>query len=490
MAQLRVGQRVLVTGTVARYLDVEKGETVPLAVTATYADIVGSWFDGSYDCRLLRAGGAAVDARVRAADITVVRGKPFVQGHDERRGRGPAARTASTATATPAAVTESASDTDEHHTHTTGDTVTRTAPAAPIDANERERALLDILRGAGLTAEQVRAIAEDVTATSLQPLGETVATLADSLHTALDILDTATPATKRAVRAALGLPAATGSPIADALADWYTAGVPSAGNLLLASPPSLGKSYAVRKFAAGYDVYLEHNCSNDMDEVATMLGSVLPDGHGGWTGIDGVLTQAVRAASDEKTVLLFLDEVLRLGQTPMEFLLAFLVPRDGRYYLRTRRVGADGNLEVVSCAIENLHIVGATNLGIAPIIEAFWSRWETVRFEFTPAVAASVAAAVLAAQGVTDTGNVLAQCVGNVIAESRRAMASGAVRFAVDIRTVERAAARSNGTAADTAQKIAERLTDNCAHWNADTGDTDPQSAKVCEPWAALLRAI
>ena len=490
MAQLRVGQRVLVTGTVAQYVDPE-GATVPLRVTATYADVFGVWGNGDYDCRILHAGSAAVEARVRAEDITVVRGKPFVRGHDERRGRGPAPRSAHTAsTATPAAVTESASDTDEHTTHTTEDTVTRTTPAAPIDANDRERALLDILRGAGLTAEQVREIAEEVAAASLQPLGESIATLADTLHTALDILDTATPATRRAVRAALGLPAATGSPIADALADWYTAGVPSAGNLLLASPPSLGKSYAVRKFAAGYDVYLEHNCSNDMDEVATMLGSVLPDGHGGWTGIDGVLTQAVRAAGEEKTVLLFLDEVLRLGQTPMEFLLAFLVPRDGRYYLRTRRVGADGNLEVVSCAVEHLHIVGATNLGIAPIIEAFWSRWETVRFEFTPAVAASVAAAVLAAQGVTDTGNVLAQCVGNVIAESRKAMASGAVRFAVDIRTVERAAARSNGTAADTAQKIAERLTDNCAHWNADTGDTDPQSAKVCEPWATLLRAI
>jgi hypothetical protein len=102
MAHLRVGQRVLVTGTVEQYIK-SFGYTVPLRVTATYADITGIWGNGDYDCRILHAGSAADDARVRAEDITVVRGKPFVRGHgDSRRGRGPAARTAHTASTTTA----------------------------------------------------------------------------------------------------------------------------------------------------------------------------------------------------------------------------------------------------------------------------------------------------------------------------------------------------------------------------------------------------
>lgn len=222
----------------------------------------------------------------------------------------------------------------------------------------------------------------------------------------------------------------------------------------------------------------------------------MPDGKGGFVTVDGVLTQAVRSASQGQNVLFLLDEVLRLAPRAQEWLLSFLtgVKRpDGTrcYRLRTRRVDADGALEVIECDAARLHIVGATNLGMLQPVEAFWSRWETVRLDFTPATVQSVASAILAAHGIPDAGDVLAKAWAHIVTDSRKAVAEGKLRFPVDMRMLERAAQYAT---VPTVQAVgawaAQRMADNVAHWNADLGDTDPQSVAVCDGWAHMLRSL
>lgn len=166
---------------------------------------------------------------------------------------------------------------------------------------------------------------------------------------------------------------------------WY----PSQGaclKTLVTSPPSYGKSYSIRKLGKAYDLYLEHGCSDSIDEETTLIGKIVPDGKGGFSVVDGVLTEAVRAASDGKRVMLFLDEVLRWPIVSQEFLLSFLEPHKGlsgekEYVLRTSHMH-NGNSEVIRCDVKNLHIVAAGNRSANSITEAFWSRWHKVNIKF------------------------------------------------------------------------------------------------------------
>ena len=426
-----------------------------------------------------------------ASRFESVRGKPFVPGVDARR------------------LDRSA----------TGTAPTRSAPTAkPTAAEPDVDALLGTLRDAltakpvGIDEEAMSALVDDMLVPIRSALGEiesvteTLEKDTDELSAKVDglqgkleavasALSTASPAVRARVRVAL---ASTGgaNPIVDALAQFYTVGEEAPANVLLCSPPSLGKSYGVRTFAAGYDVYLEHGCSDDMDEIATLLGSPMPDGRGGFITVDGVLTQAVREASSGKNVLLLLDEVLRLSPRAQEWLLSFLTgvkrPDGSRVYrLRTRRVDASGALEVIECEAARLHIVGATNLGMLNPVEAFWSRWETVRLDFTTATVEAVAQAILSAHGVADPDRILSRAWAAIVQESRKAVAENKLRFPVDMRILERAAQLApEPTIAAVGKVAASRLADNTAHWNADLGDTDPQSVAVCDAWATMLRSL
>ena len=155
---------------------------------------------------------------------------------------------------------------------------------------------------------------------------------------------------------------------------------------LVTSPPSYGKSYSIRKLGKAYDLYLEHGCSDSIDEETTLIGKTIPDGNGGFAVVDGVLTEAVRSASKGNRVLLFLDEVLRWPIVSQEFLLSFLEPHkgssgDSEYVLRTLKM-QNGNSELIRCNVKNLHIVAAGNRSANAITEAFWSRWHKVNIKF------------------------------------------------------------------------------------------------------------
>lgn len=284
--------------------------------------------------------------------------------------------------------------------------------------------------------------------------------------------------------------AASTNPIMAALQSRYTPGEEAPANLLLTAPPSLGKSFAVREFGKQYDVYLEHGCTDDLDEVATLLGGPVPDGQGGFLVVDGVLTQAVRAASQGQTVLLLLDEVLRMGDRPQEWLLSFLTgvktPAGRVYRLRTRRAQG-GALEVIECPVANLHLVGAANLGARHPLEAFWSRWDVVRFGFDAMTVEGIARTVAESYGVADAG-LVAQRFTAAVTASRAEVSANTLRYPLDVRALERACQLAPTAEADAVLGyLAFRVADLCAHWSIDLGETDPSSIPACCTISNLL---
>lgn len=285
--------------------------------------------------------------------------------------------------------------------------------------------------------------------------------------------------------------ASSTNPIMAALQQRYVPGQEAPANALLTSPPSLGKSFTIREFAKQYDLYLEHGCTDDLDEIATLLGGPVPDGSG-FLMVDGVLTQAVRAAAQGQTVLLLLDEVLRLGERPQEWLLSFLTgvkTSAGRVYrLRTRKA-CGGVLEVIDCPVENLHIVGAANLGPRHPQEAFWSRWDVVRFGFDTQTVQTVAASIATSYGVDDTdAQTIATRFSAAVAGTRVAIAANTLRYPLDMRALERGCQLAAAADAKTILSyIATRVSDLCAHWSIDLGETDPASTDAVKAIATLL---
>jgi hypothetical protein len=492
MTTFRVGQRVRVTTA-----------SVNALADITGISAGGEWLDVvAYS----RASNGTTQSTpilgIPVASVSSVRGKPFVAGIDARRGeeRNPVASggmregfpaSAPHASATPVVIQRDATDDD--------DTAVAGALAALQEALSKPRA-------ASINPDEVREIvraeldALDV-ADAISTLQGDASCMADDvrdmrtmLEAATTALASATPAVRARVRTSIGLPAASGNPIVDALDTFYAIGEDKGVNVLLCSPPSLGKSHAVRQFATKYDLFLEHGCSDDMDEIGTLLGSPIPDGAGAFVMVDGVLTQAVRAASMGQNVLLLLDETLRLSDRAQEWLLTFLTGfkrLDGSrgYRLRSRKVDASGALEVLECDAMRLHIVGATNLGMRSPHEAFWSRWHKARFAFDVGTATAIARAVLAANGVPDADNKLAKAWGTIVEESRRAVADGRIRFPADVRILERGAMLHADTKAVGAF-IAASLPEQVAHWSADLGDILPESVAACENWTKMLRAV
>ena len=305
-------------------------------------------------------------------------------------------------------------------------------------------------------------------------------------------LHSATPAT--VARVTVATAATGGSPILARIAPLYAAGHDNGGTVAcLISPPSFGKSHAVRSLGRTYDVYLEHGCSDDMDEISTLLGTITPDGAGGFIVSDGVLTQALRSAAAGKSTLLFLDEVFRLSARAQEWLLTFLAPSKGQYTVRTRRALPDGTLEILSAPMEFLHIVTAGNLGLMPPAEAFWSRLHKVRIAFDVATLTTIARAVIDAHGIRATGAAtpekLAAGWAQTMATTRQQVKAGSLAYPADIRILERAC--RHASAADCSAVVdylANALPDALAAWDGDLGDALPQSITAAAEAVANLK--
>lgn len=432
-----------------------------------------------------------------------VRGKPFVAGIDDRRRDGTNPSNASLRTL---------------HNRTREDVADALSPAASVEtALETIRAALTTPSAPAVDLSEIEGNVEHLT-TRIDGLREehaeldtrlygmagrldSVATLATqanartaSIETSVaaltSALTSATPAT--IARAAVIASATTGAePILNAILPYYRAGAETPFNVLLCSAPSLGKSYAIRKLGKTYDVYLEHGCADDIDEIPTLLGSATPDSKGGFILVDGVIVEGMRAAAAGKTVLLLMDEILREPQRVQEWLLTFLTgietPAGKIYRVRTRKPTADGTLEVIEAPAKNFHLIAATNLGITPPIEAFWSRWYKVRLPFSVDTVREVATAVCDAHGITEYDKLVTE-YAQVVMASREAVKNNRLRFPVDIRTLVYACkAAPEATGQSVGAFLARSLADQSAHWDIDTGDTLPDSITQCEEWHVAL---
>lgn len=470
---LKVGQRVRTTLP----LVANNGERVEVG---TFADIVA--MSGAFlDLTAYVSTGDKSPARhlpvskVLPDRVSLCRGKPYVHGADPKRRGGEEA--ASGTTATPTATATAPVGLAERIAEAVAGALSGIGASAPASAEVNA----EVSEALGVLEGKVAALECEVSSvlSGVEAVGERVDTLSATLATIAEALSTANPAAKSKVAVALGI--SSPNPVVEALSRWYAPNVTSAGNLLLCSPPSFGKSYGVREFGRGYDLYLEHGCSDDIDEVPTLLGNPVPDGKGGFIVVDGIITQAVRAASEGRSVLVLLDEVLRLAPRAQEWLLTFLAgykAADGTrgYRLTTRRATEDGTFEVLHCGADKLHIVAATNLGIVTPVEAFWSRWEKVRFSFSEAATAGISQSVLAAYGFAGTeAESVAKLWGTLVASSRTAVVEGRIAFPCDIRMLERAASHpSNTSCRDVVAALCDRLADCVARWDADLGDIDP----------------
>lgn len=308
-----------------------------------------------------------------------------------------------------------------------------------------------------------------------------VQSLRDEVKPLIDLAERAKTDSQTAARLPL-IASAASAPggIMDKLIARYQPGKPAPVHACLLSPPSFGKSFAVRKLGESYDLYIEHGCSGDMDEISTLCGTVAPDGKGGFTTVDGVLSQATRAASNGQNVLVLLDEVFRLREDSTNWLLTFLTPRTvagvRTYQLRTRRPSANGTWEVIECPADRLHIVCAANLGHSRPNEAFWSRLDKVRIDANHSTLTQIASAVLSAYGISP-GNpadvrAFAESFASRMLESRKLVASGQLAYPLDIRVLVRACETAERPELDSVrQRVKDSIVDACALWDGDLGD-------------------
>jgi len=277
---------------------------------------------------------------------------------------------------------------------------------------------------------------------------------------------------------------ASGDEIIDAVSKYYVPNTFSAVNSLLLSPPSFGKSHSARILGKQYDHYIEHNCSEDIDEISNLVGSSQPDTSNSgntFTTVDGVLVEAVRKASKGESVLIMLDEILRWADTTQAFFLTFLsgfIKNNETWYrIRTKHNTASNTLEQIECSSKYLHIIAGANLGNIIPVEALWSRFEKVRFEWSIASGAKRAEAII--DMYNTSGSIDSSQLGHKFAtamdKSRKLVVNGSLQFPLDFRNLKRACQLYDNEK-EIIDFLASGLKNNCCIWNSDTGDFEKDS--------------
>jgi len=361
-------------------------------------------------------------------------------------------------------------------------------PVPPVDpdAPDAATALADAIRAATASAAPPVDVA---------PIYDTIGKLDDSIHTALaaqedrlatveatgdairDLADALKGDKGGKARRATLVAKGSANPILKRFLPFYDPGQYNGGNLVsIESPAGFGKSHAVRELGESYDRFIEHGCSEDIEEISTLLGTVTPDGAGSFIVVDGLLTEAVRAGAAGETVLLLFDEHLRWSTRTQEFVLVTFTPvklADGSevFRLRTRRPDG-GALEVIECPVENLHIIGASNLEARVPRGPYWDRWLHVRIDYDAELLQTVNQAILNGLGIPVSDGKLAERFTYLIGQTRKAAAAGQLQFPLSPRVLKRAALfAANGTEADAAKLASELAADHIQSWDADTGD-------------------
>lgn len=264
---------------------------------------------------------------------------------------------------------------------------------------------------------------------------------------------------------------------------------------LVTSPPSYGKTFAIRKLGEQYDVFLKHSCAERETEEQVLIGGPQADASGQWKVQDGVLTEAIRNASQGKTVLLFLDEILRWKLELQDSLLDLLqssVDNQGNEFheLRTPHM-VNGQQEVLRCSTENLHIIGAGNREGNPITPAFDDRFHSVDVKYVESEYKEIVKSNLDSLGVKDV-DAISDVYAGATTVSRRLYNEMRLRKPLTIRYLRRAVkmtyqSTGDAKADDVFLWMIQNMNDNHATWDARTGDQVPDSIEACKDVSSCL---
>lgn len=367
-------------------------------------------------------------------------------------------------------------------------------PVQLTNAEEKLKAMQELLGGGSVDEDQVRDIVIDVVKEDVSPIVSEIKEKVDALSPLAETLEKIADAmvSKTNSRLPIATAVASGSnPILEMVAPFYKAGSTNPTKICISAPPSYGKSYSVGLLGASYDKFITHGCSGDMDEWSMLLGSCTPKKEGGFITTDGSLAEAVRSASDGKDTLFFLDEVFRMSPSTMESMLAFLAPQPDAngdlVYRLTTKHNDHGVLETLTCKADKLHIICATNLSEVTPPEAFMDRFLFKHIRFSVDFIKQVAQSVADRYSIAD-GDVLASKFAEAMGASRTKHGTGQILKPLSIRDLERGCVHASDATKDSVvQWITENGLDGLLMWNSDTGDIVEDSEAGVKQIADIL---
>jgi hypothetical protein len=185
---------------------------------------------------------------------------------------------------------------------------------------------------------------------------------------------------------------------------FFTPGLPQGNQIpCVASPPSFGKTFMSDEISRLYDGSFFHPFKDSLDEIDSLVGTLMPRSDGTFAVIDGPLVSAARLASTGVNTLFVGDEIFNASKKTLEWMQSFLSPRlvpftgpDGTETLRrcfviqTKHSLEDGTFETLKAPEDCLHFLFLGNLRTNPP-EALMSRCRLMRFDYDPAWAMETA---------------------------------------------------------------------------------------------------
>lgn len=271
------------------------------------------------------------------------------------------------------------------------------ATAAPAGLTDADRDRIDRIDAAATAAyDQASRVSGDLASlkAELGPISSILDALRSATGSAPSGPITIPPAVIASAKAA-----ATGDRLLTEVLPFFTPGLPQGNQIpCVASPPSFGKTFMSDEISRLYDGSFFHPFKDALDEIDSLVGTLMPRSDGTFAVIDGPLVSAARLASTGVNTLFVGDEIFNASKRTLEWMQSFLSPRlvecinpdDGLATLRrcfviqTKHSHEDGTFEVIKAPEEHLHFLFLGNLRTNPP-EALMSRCRLMRFDYDEA---------------------------------------------------------------------------------------------------------
>lgn len=386
------------------------------------------------------------------------------------------------------------------------------------DAAKAVAAAASAPRSAGMTAadrERIQKIEDMVTIhdvqikavnANMEALHDGMTGIKDSiapLAAVLDSIKSSTvgaaalpPAVTAAVKAAV-----TGDRLLTEVLPFFTPGIQQGNQIpCVASPPSFGKTFMSDEISRLYDGSFFHPFKDSLDEIDSLVGTLMPRSDGTFAVIDGPLVSAARLASTGVNTLFIGDEIFNASKKTLEWMQSFLSPRlvefvnpdDGStglrrcFVIQTKHSLEDGTFEVLKAPEECLHFLFLGNLRTNPP-EALMSRCRLMRFDYEEKWAAETALQRLTGYsgGLFNGPDAEAWAAqwAKAMTKSRecysRMEVSRPLCFRFLIGAVTHVARQPSASLSKLTEYVAKWAPHQIAVQNAATQDTDPTSSDV-----------